>query len=283
MGAMPLLVNGELLTDEVINREVERLERRPEWKLQPKDSLLQTRLRSAAEQRAVDEILFLQAIKAHGVVASHAAVDAEVTQIRQRSGCRFAFDDSELRAAVTQRHQLESLVTLLSGPVPEPSSSEMAAVYDQGKIRWALPEMVQVSQVVKQFEVDCTEKEAAALMTRALAEAKRGTRFREIVWRYSDCKSDDGILDFFPRGVMVPEFENAVFSLQIGQLTSVFQTPFGFHIAQMKARRTARQRRFEEVRSEIRQVLLLTAHRRAVANTVQILRRNADVRRVTIE
>lgn len=68
-------------------------------------------------------------------------------------------------------------------------------------------------------------------------EIAQGGDFAAIAGKHSDCPSRarGGDLGPFPRGAMVPAFEDAAFGLPVGGTSSVIETPFGYHII----RRTA--------------------------------------------
>jgi peptidyl-prolyl cis-trans isomerase D len=68
------------------------------------------------------------------------------------------------------------------------------------------------------------------------AELAAGADFAELAELYSlDTTSavQGGDLDWFTRGMMVPEFEEAAFSLPVGQVSEPVQTQFGFHIIEV--------------------------------------------------
>lgn len=67
----------------------------------------------------------------------------------------------------------------------------------------------------------------------ALDKINKGEDFDAIVKEYSEdtsTKDSGGDLGFFARGVMVPEFEQAAFSLARGQVSGLIKTDFGWHI-----------------------------------------------------
>jgi peptidyl-prolyl cis-trans isomerase C len=66
-----------------------------------------------------------------------------------------------------------------------------------------------------------------------------------------------GDLGFFKKADMVPEFANAAFALQPGQVTQTpVHTQFGWHIIKVEEKRTAPAPTFEQARDEIRQQII---------------------------
>lgn len=74
---------------------------------------------------------------------------------------------------------------------------------------------------------------AKLTMDSVLAELKAGKDFGEVAKRYSDdtgTKEKGGDLGFFERRMMVQEFDEAAFNLNVGEVSKVVNTQFGMHI-----------------------------------------------------
>jgi NIMA-interacting peptidyl-prolyl cis-trans isomerase 1 len=81
-------------------------------------------------------------------------------------------------------------------------------------------------------EVTRTKSQAKARAEEVAAKAKQGADFSELAGEYSDCpsKTNRGNLGKFKRESMDPKFSAAAFELEVGQVSEVVETPFGFHI-----------------------------------------------------
>ena len=74
------------------------------------------------------------------------------------------------------------------------------------------------------------EKHSQAL--EILDEIKKGKKFGAIAREISKCTSGkkDGNLGYFTKGMMVKEFDEVAFKLQIGQISEPVKTEFGYHV-----------------------------------------------------
>jgi parvulin-like peptidyl-prolyl isomerase len=92
-------------------------------------------------------------------------------------------------------------------------------------------------------------------MQEVLVKAQNGENFETLVKKYSEdpgSKDNGGLYKDFGRGDMIESFENASFSLPIGSISDIVETPYGFHIIKVIERKKE-TRPFDTVRTEIEQ------------------------------
>ena len=72
-----------------------------------------------------------------------------------------------------------------------------------------------------------------------LDEAQQGASFTELAKTYSEGPSgaSGGDLGFFGPGTMVPDFEKAAFALEVGEISDIVETQFGYHIIKLEEKR----------------------------------------------
>jgi peptidyl-prolyl cis-trans isomerase C len=77
-----------------------------------------------------------------------------------------------------------------------------------------------------------TKEEALALIEELQGELEEGAEFSDVAGKNSDCPSNanGGSLGSFGRGMMVKEFEEAAFALDVGEVSGIVKTDFGYHL-----------------------------------------------------
>jgi peptidyl-prolyl cis-trans isomerase C len=89
-------------------------------------------------------------------------------------------------------------------------------------------------------------------------EIANGMSFEEAAKKYSKCPSSaqGGSLGSFSRGKMVPEFEDAAFKLQVGEISEPVKTQFGYHLIQLDEKTPQGAKSLEESKEIIVKNLL---------------------------
>src|SRR5206468_626449 len=152
---------------------------------------------------------------------------------------------------------------LLQGEVMskiEIKPSDISAFYEKNPDKFQQPETVHAAHILVIVPPGSDEKAKAALKAKAveaLQAAKAGKDFGALARQYSQDGSAQhgGDLGFFPRGQMVPAFEQAAFALKPGEVSDLVETQFGFHIIKMIEKRPGGTVPFAQVAPKIQEFL----------------------------
>lgn len=138
----------------------------------------------------------------------------------------------------------------------EVSEADAKQYYDENQGEFAQQEQVHARHILirsPEAADEQTKAEARQRAEAALTRIKEGADFATLATEVSEdsSASNGGDLGFFRRGMMVPPFEEAAFSLQPGQTSNIVETQFGFHIIKVEERTEAGAPPFEETRAQI--------------------------------
>ncbi|UPU37132.1 peptidylprolyl isomerase [Geomonas paludis] len=138
--------------------------------------------------------------------------------------------------------------------------------------------LVKVDEKMKPEEKQKAREKAEALLTRV----KGGEDFAAVAESESGCPSATagGDLGTFGRGQMVAPFEKAVFDLKPGEISSVVESQFGFHIIKLAEKHEAGKVSYEEAKQKIVEFLKAEKVRKAVMSFVDELKSKAKITRV---
>jgi len=143
----------------------------------------------------------------------------------------------------------------------EPSEADIAKYYDEHLVdQFTEPEQVHARHILIRPASTTDDAKAAARKQAEdlLAKVKAGGDFAALAKEHSQdpgSASKGGDLETFPRGQMVPEFDQAAFALQAGQVSDVVETPFGFHIIKVEEHHEAGTKPLDAVRPQIADTL----------------------------
>jgi peptidyl-prolyl cis-trans isomerase C len=142
-------------------------------------------------------------------------------------------------------------------------------VYDD-----AVKQMGQEQEVRARHILVETEDEAKAVQK----QVKDGTDFAELAKQKSKDPgaSEGGDLGYFGKEQMVPEFSNAAFQLEKGQVSEPVKSQFGWHIIKVEDKRQKQVPEFDKVKDQIETFVV----RKAQSEMVAKLREGAKIERV---
>ena len=105
--------------------------------------------------------------------------------------------------------------------------------------------------------------------------------FEDAAIKYSTCPSKEqgGNLGSFGRGMVVPEFEDAAFKLEINVVSDPVQTQFGYHLIKVEDKNEGKEMLFEEVKEQIVNTLLQEMQQRKYLDVVKELEKKYGVTR----
>ncbi len=159
------------------------------------------------------------------------------------------------------------------------SDAEIEAYYREHGAEFDVPAEATFREIVlvaSGEERDRKRQEAAEIRRRA---AGPGADFAAIAREVSEAGTRDagGLIGPIHRGDLLPELEAMVFSLPVGEVGPVLETPSGFHIVRVESRTEARRKSLEEIREELRRRLVEEKFRKALDEYLERLWTEATV------
>lgn len=132
------------------------------------------------------------------------------------------------------------------------NEEEVRQYFEDSKQRFSQEERRQASHMLILFGDDenLSEKKAQE----ALERSKQGESFSELVLEYSDdsgTKERGGDLGMLTKSQLPGALGDAVFAMDVNEISDLVRTEFGFHVAQLNKKESDGQVPFETVRGEL--------------------------------
>jgi len=249
----------------------------------PSEEAMKNLKENALERLIAAELLY-QASRSLEIPDLDKRIDKTMDAMRKRhtSGLK-GMSDEEVREFIRRRVYTQEYLRVNGLTEPEIPEKEIREYYEENKQAFASPGSVHVRHILRTVAADAKpeEKEEAR---RQIEEARRlileGRPFAEVAKEYSQCNSAQSGGDLGPRekGYMPPEFEAVAFSVEIGKLSEVVETKFGYHILEVIERTPeGTVAPYEQVRDFIARFLQKQSAPKKTSDHVRRLREAAEI------
>jgi parvulin-like peptidyl-prolyl isomerase len=164
------------------------------------------------------------------------------------------------------------------------SDEELKSSFAANPSLYAEPETVTASHILILAKSTASHEEQQKALARIKEIRKRvtapGADFGKIAAETSDdtaSKGEGGSLGAFQRGMMVPEFEKAAFSLKVGEISEPVKTEYGYHIIKVEQHQQSQPPTFESAKDKVRYQLMAKTHDKVITDKLSQLRSTAKI------
>lgn len=283
---MPLIINDEKIDNALIAQEIESV--RAQQREDPEEFAFdsQEELVEYARENVICRVLLQQEATRQIDAVAADEVEAAFGELVAEHGGEEAFyeahgidasHDAEIKSNLETNLKVQRLMDRLCEDVAEPGEEEVRAYYEAHSEELVHPEEVHASHMVKRPAGPADAEATFAEMREVRRKLLGGEEFAELAAKHSDCADNGGDLGFFAPGQMVESFEAVVFSMEAGEVSPVFLTEFGYHVAKVHERRPQRPCSFEEVRDEIRERLFYDRKNDRIGRYVEEVKQRSTI------
>ena len=251
--------------------------------------------RGLLERQVLDGLITRTVLEQEGVELDIVITDERLAETLEQFKSQFpnesayqialeeqGFSEADFEVELRRQMMIEELIRVEVYETIEVDEAEVRAFYDGNPQYFERPEQVAARHIIFTTQEDLDEAQRSARRDELASIRQRivdGADFTEMAREHSQGPSapNGGDLGVFGRGQMVVPFEEAAFALEVGEISEIVETQFGYHIIQVTERIPAQTQGLEDVSAEIEQFLTEEARNRAAQEYVQALREAAEV------
>lgn len=285
-------VNGATLTQAEVDAQIRQQLARFGGQLPDEQmAAVQNQLTEQIVNNFIVQTLLEQKAAERDVVVTDDDVQQMLDQISQQIPQGMTIEDAlaaqgmtldELKGRIRADQKIQKLLEQELPGAHEVSEAEVENFYNQNMEHMQQPETVRASHILVAVDQDASDEVKAEKRKAAEAireELEAGADFAEMAQQKSECPSAQrgGDLDEFPRGQMVPEFDQAAFTQDVGTIGPVVETQFGFHIIKVLAHNEAKTLSLQETNQDIKAHLEQQKRQSALHEYIETLRDEAEI------
>ncbi|MCJ8331737.1 MAG: peptidylprolyl isomerase [Lentisphaeria bacterium] len=282
---MTLKVNNQEISDEILEQEYQQIlqqqQTNPELQqMSPAD------LYSVARENVIDHFLLRQSAEETFNDVPEKDIEKRYGELLERFDGEANFleknrltesDIGHVKETLRKDFQLSKLIWQITDEIEKPDDDTVYKEYTTNITHFGTPDKLDASHIVKHTNKGESPEQAMAKIKEAEAKLKAGDDFLKVAEEYSDCPSKGGSLGEFPRGQMVQRFDDVVFKLKANQVSEIFETEFGYHIAKVHKVTPGQITPFGEIKERLAEGLYNQAKAKVVDAYIADIRKDASI------
>jgi len=274
-------VNGEVIKKSDLDAQVEKLKEQYPQMFEGADA--EGRLLDF-QQRLLDNminnVLIRQAAEERGISVSDDDVQAQIDELKSGFETEEQFsqaleqagmDVATLEEQVRDQLITEQLLAELTADVAI-DDEQVDQYYEQNQTQFVEEQAVHAAHIL----FDEEDKETAE---QVLAEIRGGGDFAALAKEHSKdtATAENGGDLGWPNTPYVTEFQEAAEALEVGEVSDLVHTSFGWHIIKVIEKRETRQKTLDEVRDQVEQILMQQQNADVYQQFLEELRAEAEI------
>lgn len=293
-----VLVNGEPITESDLQEQMEpRLQKLSQENLPPQ---FQSQMKSQIRKRTLDRLVVTQLFEEEIQNKNVSVTDQDVMEHLKKAGAQNNMSLQQIKQMFeSQGRSFQQVVQQMKNSKGmkyqklmdqkfegklDFTLEDAKQYYTENKDNFKKPERVKASHILIKPDpnidpnlADAQAKKKAQELLRKIKQ--EGQDFASLAEEHSDGPSAKrgGDLGYFPRGKMVPAFDEAAFSLKDGQVSDPVKTRFGYHIIKVTGRKESTVTTFEEAKENIMRQLKNQKKREIAKQYIEELKQKADI------
>lgn len=238
------------------------------------------------------EVLYQQSQK-EGVKVDDQAINNQIETIKKRFSDEAAYkkalegmdvSEKEIRIQIQRGLAINQLLDTNVRQKITVTGEESKNFYNTNPNLFKQPEQVKASHILIKVAPDA-EKSKKIQARKKIETVQKKVRQGEDFGLLAKANSEgptaqrEGNLGYFSRGRMVKPFEDAAFALNIGEVSGIVETQFGYHLIKVTDKKPARTILFKEVQQRLEQHLKNEKEKTEIQSYIENLKKTATIKR----
>lgn len=289
---MKIAINGEPIPEEAVEYELRRLVQFYSEHMTTEELKAQLpEMRKKAIDQVVGAKLLMMEADRLDIQVSPDDVSAKLAAMKVDVGGEDKFqevlkkqniNESQVVDGIKRGKRMDKLIEQITQGLDDPTEQEIEEHFDQNAEDYFRPERVQAQHILLKPASDKLEdrETSKSKLMELRNKIQLGEDFADVASQFSECpsgKKSGGSLGWFARGMMIPEFDDAVFAMELEELSDVVETPLGFHLIKLNGYEEGGAVTLDEVADKVRDFLRHATRGRMISAYVEELKGKAEI------